>query len=124
MKKIIFFAFIILFGLSINLVLAAGAMIPFGGRVFEAPLPGAICPTTVAFEPTSPFAIVPVGVGIPGPFSALPGPTGFGQVIPTAWILGLYLPTPVPDCTAPVPPAGLAPVFKSLIFGTSVPLPI
>ncbi|MEZ4113861.1 MAG: hypothetical protein R3B65_00085 [Candidatus Paceibacterota bacterium] len=109
--------------MSVNFVLAAGAMIPFGGRIAQAPIPGAACPSSVVFEPTSPFAIVPV-MGIPGPFSAIPGPTGFGQVVPSAWILGLYLPTPIPDCTVAVPPVGAAPVFKATIFGTSVPLPL
>jgi hypothetical protein len=128
MKKIIFFVAIILFGLSVNISLAQ-VLMPFGGRVVTAPIPGAVCPTSISFVPDSPFVITPVGVGIPGassfipgPFSSVPGPQTFGQIIPSAWILGLYLSVPIPDCVAPIPPLGTLPVFKATIYGTSVPI--
>lgn len=123
MRKVAFFSSILFFGLMANVAFAQNpGLIPFGGTIFLAPLPGSICPGTVVFEPTSPFAIIPYGTGgIPGPFSELPGPQAYGQVVTGAYVLGLYLPVPIPDCTVAVPPGGPVPVLKAVLFGTSVP---
>ncbi|MEZ4210752.1 MAG: hypothetical protein R3B39_00400 [Candidatus Paceibacterota bacterium] len=122
MRKIIFLSFVLVFGVFAESAFAqASPLIPFGGLITTAPIPGAICPT--ALEPTSPFIVVPSGATIVGPFAEVPGPQAFGQTVPGAWILGLYLPTPIPDCTVGIPPAGtVMPVFKATIFGTSVPI--
>lgn len=98
---------------------------PFGGRVLLAPIPGANCPGTL--EPTSPFNINPAApFGMIGPFAETPGPQTVGQVVPGAWVLGLYLNTPIPECEVGIPPiAAPLPVYRAYLFGTSVPdLPI
>lgn len=124
MKKIIFFVFIILFGLSVNITLAQ-ALMPFGGKVLTAPVPGAVCPD-VDFAPEDPFIITPALPPAAGPFQQTLSPyTQFGLVAPGSWILGLYLPVPLPGCTVVVPPiVGPIPVLRAVMWGTSVPLPI
>lgn len=120
-KKIIFFVFVFsVFAQSAHAALPVPVLISFGGRVITAPIPGAVCATSL--EPTSPFAIKPFGTPYIGPFASVPGPQTSGQVIPGAQILGLFLSIPVPDCTAPVPPLGTFPVFKAPIYGTDIPI--
>lgn len=118
-KKIIFSYFLV-FLATLGIFSSVNPARPFGGRVITSPIPGAVCPTSL--EPTSPFAIAPTPLLLPGPFSEVPGPTGHGQVVTGAWILGLHLPVPIPDCLAPIPPLGSLPVFKAFLFGTSIPL--
>lgn len=123
MRKIIFLSFVLVFGVFTESAFAqTSPLISFGGRITTAPIPGAVCPTSL--RPTSPFILVPANGSIGGPFSEAPGPLAFGQVVPGAWILGLYLPTPIPDCTAPafLPAGGAVPIFKATIFNTSVPV--
>ncbi len=126
MKKIIFFVFIILFGLSVNITLAQ-ALMPFGGQVVTAPVPGAVCPD-VDFAPEDPFITTPTILTPPivGPFQQTLSPlTQFGLIAPGSWILGLYLPVPLPDCTVVVPPiVSPIPVLRAVMWGTSLPLPI
>jgi hypothetical protein len=125
MKKniAIFIVFVFIFSAKVTLA----ALMPFGGRIVSAPIPGATCPD-VDFEPTSPYAVIPANpLHIPGPFAEIFSPYGYGQILPGAWILGKYLPTPIPDCMVGIPPVGtVLPVFKTPIYGTSIPfdLPI
>ncbi len=122
MKKIIFFAFIILFGLSINISLAQfSPFVGFGGRITTAPTPGIVCP---AGKLGSPFTLAPNGPFATGPFVGDYYPvSNFYLLAPGAWILGLYNPVPLPECAIPVPPPGLpVPVtgFRTILHGTSV----
>jgi hypothetical protein len=116
MKKIIFFVFIILFGFSVNITLAQTLM-PFGGQIITAPTPGVACP---AGAPGSPFSITPI-VSPPGLYVGDYNPisTRF-RIVPGAWVLGLYIPVPIPECattsTPPVPVTG----FRTFLHGTSV----
>jgi hypothetical protein len=121
MKKNTLIFFVFLFAFSANITMAA--LMPFGGRILTAPIPGAVCPD-VDLEPTSPYVVVPANpIHAPGPFAQILSPYGFGQIIPGAWIIGKYLSVPIPDCTVGIPPVGtVLPVLKTPIYGTSVPL--
>ncbi len=96
--------------------LAFSPLLPFGGKI-TAIVPGAICS-----DAKTPFTIMPSGIVPAGPYggtaSALIGfPTEV--IMPGVWVLGLYLPTPLPICfTTTVPPV---PVFAMPVYviGTS-----
>ena len=117
MKKIVFAS---VFALGVSLIaapaFAAGILLPFGGKITTV-VPGAVCS-----DGKPPFTITPAGLSAVGPFggtaSALIGfPTEV--IAPGIWILGLYLPTPLPICfTTTVPPV---PVFAMPVYviGTS-----
>lgn len=110
--------------LVVSIPLATGAVLlqPFGGRIGTAPTPGVECPA--GKQPGSPFTVIPVMptaswlmVGDYHPIS-LPF-----QLVPGAWILGLYNPVPIPECvTTTVPPAPVS-GFRTYFHGTSVLIP-
>ncbi len=123
MKKIIFFVFIVSFSLSVNFAFAQ-ALVPLGGRILTAPTPGVSCPG--GRQPGSPFSIVPVtAINPPGLYIGDYNPTSLKfNLTPGAWILGLYLSTPIPECaTQSAPPAPVS-GFRTIIHGTSSYLPI
>lgn len=95
MKKIIFFVFVILFGLSINVALATMPFSkPFGGRIIATNVPSNVdCPTST----DSPFVILPV-TGPAYPWTVGPGIVTVGEIKPMAWILGLRYPSQMPFC--------------------------
>lgn len=117
MKKIIFFGFILLFGLSVNFAFAqVFPMIGFGGRIITAPTPGVSCP---AGKIGSPFTVA----GVTGPSWLMVGdyyPTSLGfKLTPGAWILALYIPVPIPECqTQSVPPVPVT-GYRNFLHGTS-----
>jgi len=71
---------------------------PFGGKILLAPDPEAVCP---AGKPGSPFRVVPTSLTAPqlvmvGDYN----PISLGFVLGTnEWILGMYWPTPEPECS-------------------------
>lgn len=117
MKKIIFTS---VFALGVSLIaapaFAAGILMPFGGKITTV-IAGVACS-----DGKPPFTIMPAGPSAGGPFggtaSALIGfPTEV--IAPGIWVLGLYLPTPLPICfTTSVPPVPVLamPVY---VIGTS-----
>ncbi len=119
MKKIIFFAFIIFFGLLVNLTLAQTLPLlkPFGGKIITAPTPGVTCPVG---KLGSPFTQTPAGLSPPGLYVGDYNPISLSFGLkPTAWVLGLYIPTPIPECaTESVPPAPVV-GFRTYFLGTS-----
>ena len=123
MKKIIFFVFIVAFSLSVNFAFAQ-ALMPLGGRILTAPTPGVSCPA--GRQPESPFTITPIVATIPpGLYIGDYNPTSLQfNLTPGSWILGLYLPVPIPECATqtgtPAPVSGL----RTIIHGTSSYLPI
>lgn len=116
MKKIM--AFVLVIGISLTPVITFGAVLglPFGGLVLTAPVPGVSCPGGGV---TSPYVLTPLGGFLPGLFTSTTG-VGItvGSITPGAYILGLYLPTPIPECVGPPP---LNTTFQTSIYGTNIP---
>lgn len=115
MKKLSFLmAVATLFSLVVpNLTFAFG-LTPFGGRITSVRTPATVqCGTSLE----SPFMITPA-VGMPGPWSALPGRVNVGRIVPQAWILGLVTPGPGGCMTTSVPPV-LYPTTTTNFYGTS-----
>jgi hypothetical protein len=88
---------------------------PFGGRIITAPVPGVEC-----YNPPkqgSPFII---SSGIES-YEGDTNTKSFGQIVPSAWILGLYSITPSTNCYIPATPANIPyPTFRTILHGTSV----
>jgi hypothetical protein len=115
MKKFYFVMVIAIF-LSLatpNPTFAFG-LTPFAGRVTSVRTPPTVqCGTSLE----SPFMISPI-VGIPGPWSALPGQVNAGRIIPQAWIMGLVMPAPGACMTTSVPSVPF-PTAATNFYGTS-----
>lgn len=120
MRKIVFFAFVVIFGLSVQVSFAQiTPVLGLGGRIITAPIPGIICPA--GKQPGSPFMIAP-SIGAPvGPFIGdYNSVSNFHLLLPGIWFLGLYSSVPLPECaTQSAPPAPVS-GFRTLIHGTSV----
>lgn len=119
MKKIIFFVFVILFGLSVNVALAQLLPAPkgFGGRIITAPTPGISCP---GGRPGSPLTIVPVSTYPIGPYVGDYNPISMRfNLTPGSWILGLYMPVPIPECQTQSAPPTPVNGYRTIIHGTS-----
>lgn len=119
MKKIIFFVVVVVFGVSVNFAFAqAIPMLGFGGRIITAPTPGVSCPAGAL---GSPFTMVPAGVAPAGLYVGDYHPTSVSfRLAPGAWVLGLYIPIPIPECaTQSIPPAPVA-GFRTFIHGTNL----
>lgn len=105
--------------IAVPFMASAVLLRPFGGRILTAPTPGVTCPA--GKQPGSPFTVEPV---MPMPPWLMVGdyhPLSISyQLVPGAWILGLYVPTPIPECATdslpPVPVEG----FRTFFHGTSV----
>jgi hypothetical protein len=122
MKKVIFFSVFLLLLLSVNTALAF-TLPPrsFGGLIIAAPTPGVNCPA--GRQPGSPFTIIPAGASPAGPFVGDYNPISLTyQLVPGAWILGLYNPVPLPECATTTPVPTPVPGFRTFIHGTSVPI--
>jgi hypothetical protein len=111
MKKIVIFVLSVSVSLT-PFVAFAGIGLPFGGLVLTSPTPGATCPSGA---PVSPYAITPLA-GLPGLYVSTQWVAGVGLITPSAYILGLYVPTPIPECVS-VPPFNNA--FHTTIYGTN-----
>ncbi len=99
-----------------NVTFAFG-LTPFGGRITSVRTPAtAQCGTSLE----SPFMISPV-VGMPGPWSTMPGQVNVGRIIPQAWIMGLVMPGPGGCVTTSLPPVPF-PTATTNFYGTSATL--
>lgn len=118
MKKFSFFVVLLSLGFFVvpNISFAFG-LTPFGGRITSVRTPPTVqCGTSLE----SPFMINPI-VGMPGPWSALPGQVTVGRIVPQAWIMGLVMPGPGACMTTSVPPAPF-PTATTNFYGTSATL--
>lgn len=90
---------------------------PFGGKVLTSFVPGVVCPGE------GPVYIKPAGLAPAGPYAADFSVSRYlyKTLLPGSWVIGLYLPTPVPICaTTSIPPVPV-PVLKIIMFGSSLP---
>lgn len=115
MNKIIFFVATLVFMFSVNVALAQ--LLPFGGRITAIKTPPNVqCPTNA----NSPFIIVPAGASSAYPWAVGPGQVSFGQIVPSAWILGLYSFSSCIMTNPPPAPSSPYPVLFSNFYGTSI----
>ncbi len=109
-----------MFVLFVNTAFAQISILqPFGGKIITAPTPGISCPA--GRQPGSPFMLAPNTPSVVGPFVGDYHPISLNyQLVPGAWILGLYNPIPIPECaTQSAPPAPVS-GFRTFLHGTSV----
>lgn len=92
--------FVLLAIISLPLSSFALVSIPFGGRITSVRTPPIV---QCGSNAMSPFMITP-SYGVPGPWSAIPGPINVGQIVPGAWILGLQTTIPGTCFTTTMPP--------------------
>lgn len=117
MKKVFIFGALI-FSLSANFVFAQTPfLMPFGGRILIAPMPGIVCP---AGKLGSPFFMTPLLPAPPGPFIGDYNVVSNNFMLaPGAAILGLYIPIPIPECATTSAPPAPVPGFRTFIHGTN-----
>lgn len=118
MKKFSFLMVFVAMGIFLvpNKSFALG-LTPFGGRITSVRTPANVqCGTSLE----SPFMISPV-VGMPGPWSAMPGQVNVGRIVPQAWIMGLAMPAPGICMTTSVPSVPF-PTATTNFYGTSATL--
>lgn len=103
---------------AITFAFSLSPLKPLGGKIITAPTPGVSCPA--GKQPGSPFTVVPAGSGpswlLVGDYHPI---SNHFMLAPNEWILGLYIATPLPECTTqslpPVPVSG----YRTFFNGTS-----
>ncbi len=116
MKKIL--VLVALFLVLPTFAYAISLGMPFGGRVTVIHTPtNVVCSSDIE---ASPFTIMPVGSSSSGPWSKTFGKINIGLIVPSAWILGKYM--PAEECMQyNAVEANPYPTSQTNFYGTSIP---
>jgi|GEM_PF-3988274 len=117
LKQKIFAVLVLCFFLGFPLISSAQFYKPFGGRIITAPTPGVECP---AGKQPSPFTLWNLATMTPTLMVGDQNSKSFGQIMPSAWILGLYIPILVSECQTTSTPSAPVPGYRTYLHGTSM----